>query len=362
MGGISAILSGVALIGFLMFLAGIGFVVVSASQGRPVRSGVMLSITGLVLGLLFSVVSQGILIVEPTQRAVVFQTLSGELETPRGPGTSIILPILQQATIYDITLREYTVAGATEEGNRRGDDAVRVRTVDGQEVLIDATVIYRINPDGDNVNTVHRLWQNRFEDDFVRPVMRGLVRDVISGYRAEAVYSTSRGDIQRLISEELSARLATDGLQVTDFLIRNVTFSNQDFINSIEQVQIAERRAQEAQFRVQQEQQEAARVRVAAEGERDAAITRAEGEAEAIRIRAAAEAEALSLVSAEIANNPNLIQYEYVQKLAPNVGLILLPSNSPFLFDFNSLNNMAEQNGVTLPQAPIPATPTPAAP
>jgi regulator of protease activity HflC (stomatin/prohibitin superfamily) len=185
--------------------------------------------------------------------------------------------------------------------------------------------------------------------------MRGLVRDVISGYRAEAVYSTSRGDIQRLISDQLSTRLAADGLQVTDFLIRNVTFSNEDFINSIEQVQIAERRAQEAEFRVQQEQQEAARVRVAAEGERDADITRAEGEAEAIRIRAAAEAEALSLVSEEIAKNPNLIQYEYVQKLAPNVGLILLPSNSPFLFDFNSLNNSIEQNGITLPQVTPPA-------
>jgi len=35
-----------------------------------------------------------------------------------------------------------------------------------------------------------------------------------------------------------------------------------------------------------------------------------------------------------------------------------VPSNSPFLFDFNSLNNMSEQNGVTLPQVP-PTTPAP---
>lgn len=358
MGGISALLGGVALIGFVLFLAGVGLVVVSASQGRPVRSGIMLAIAGLVVGVLFSVVSQGILIVEPTQRAVVFQTLNGDLETPRGPGTSIILPVIQQATVYDITLREFTVADENEQRTAAGDSAVRVRTVDGQEVLIDATVLYRINPEGENINTVHRLWQNRFETDFVRPVMRGLVRDVISGYRAEAVYSTSRGDIQRLIGDQLRERLAADGLEMTDFIIRNVTFSNADFINSIEQVQIAERRAQEAEFRVQQEQQEAARVRVAAEGERDAEIARAEGEAESIRIRAAASAEALSLVSEQLANNPSLIQYEYIQKLAPNVNLILLPSNSPFLFDFNNLAQMGEQGQGQFPgfntQPPAP--------
>lgn len=337
MGGISSLLGGIALLGVLLFIAGVGFVVVSASQGRPVRGGILLGVAGLIVALLFSVVSQGILIIEPQQRAVVFQTITGNLEEPRGPGTSIILPVLQQATIYDVSLQEYTVAGATEESTRRGDDAVAVRTVDGQEVLIDATVIYRISPDGDGVNRVHQLWQNRYTDQFIRPVMRGFIRDVISGYRAEAVYASARQAIQDSITQQIAERIAQDGFELQDFIIRNVTFSNQEFANSIEQVQIAERRAQEASFRVQQEQQEAERVRVQAQGERDAEIARAEGEAESIRIRAQAEAEALSLVSEQIAANPSLIQYQYVQRLAPNVSLILLPSNSPFLFDFESL-------------------------
>lgn len=352
MGGISSLLGGIALLGFLLFIAGVGFVVVSASQGRPVRNGIMLAIVGVVVGLLFSIVSQGILIVEPTQRAVVFQTLSGDLEAPRGPGTSIILPVLQQATIYDISLQEYTVASAAEESSRRGDDAVQVRTIDGQEVLIDATILYRISPEDDKVNIVHRLWQQRYVEQFIRPVLRGFIRDVISNYRAEAVYSSARTEIQTQITELLAERIAQDGFELSDFIIRNVTFSNVEFSNSIEQVQIAERRAQEAQFRVQQEAQEAERVRVNAQGQRDAAIARAEGEAESIRIRAIAEAEALRLVSEQIAANPSLIQYQYVQQLAPNVSVILLPSNSPFLFDFESL---AQANpGFTAPELLIP--------
>jgi len=41
------------------------------------------------------------------------------------------------------------------------------------------------------------------------------------------------------------------------------------------------------------------------------------------------------------------VQYEYVQNLADNVSIILLPSNSPFLFDFNELTS-------TLPQVTTP--------
>ena len=56
--GISALIGAISLVGFLLFLVGIGQAVVSASQGRSVRTGVMLSIIGLVVGLLFSVIRQ----------------------------------------------------------------------------------------------------------------------------------------------------------------------------------------------------------------------------------------------------------------------------------------------------------------
>jgi prohibitin 2 len=368
MGGLSGLVSAVALLGFLMFLAGIGLVVVSASQGRSVRSGVVLAVVGLLFGIVLSVVSGGILIVEPQQRAVVFQTISGVLETPRGPGTHIIIPVLQNSTIYPIEIQEYTVAGTAEQAGRTGDDAVQVRTIDGQEVLIDVTVFYRISPsqieilnqEGEvinvtNVNTVHINWQNRYEEQFIRPVLRGFVRDVVAGVRAEAVYATDRTRIQSQVEELMRQSLARQGFELTDLVIRNVTFSNAEFANSIEQVQIAERRALEAEFRVQQEAQEAERVRVRAQGARDAAIAEAEGQAQAIVLVARANAEGLRLVSEQIAANPSLIQYEYIRNLAPNVNLALIPTNSPFLFDFDSLAQaQADFQAPPVPEPEIP--------
>jgi prohibitin 1 len=332
--GISSLLGAIALLGFLGFLGGIGLVVVAASQGRNVRGGISLAVIGLAVGLVFSVISQGILIVEPSQVAVVFNTINGELGEPRRAGTHIVVPVLQSATLYPIEQQQYTMSGVPSEGAVQGDDAVRGRTSDGQEVFLDISVLFGIDPA--KANTVHVRWQNRYESDFVRPTTRGLAREVVSRYRADEIFGEQRAEVEDSLQQLLGARMDEEGFILTDLLIRDVTFS-QAFTDSIERKQIAEQQAQEAAFRVQEERQNAERVRVAAQGARDAAIANAEGEAQAIILRAQAQAEALRLVSEQLAANPSLIQYEYIQNLADNVQLALVPSNSPFLFDFSSL-------------------------
>lgn len=350
--GIGGLFGILAAVGFAAFLLGVALIVINLSQNRPIRALLPLAAIGLIAGLAFSLVSTGVIVVAPQEVAVVFQTFSGELDEPRNSGTHVIVPVLQEATIYPINFQQVTMAGASEGGGSTSgnDDPVQVRTIDGQEVLLDVTLIYRINPA--SVNTVHRNWQTNYESNLVIPVLRGFVRDVVSGYRAEAVYGESREAVQQAIEDAVSTRLSQEGFEVTDLIVRNVTFSSEEFAQSIERVQIAERQAEEAAFRVQQEEQEAARVRVRAQGARDATIAEAEGEAESVRLLAQAQADALALVSEQLAANPLLIQYEYIRNLSDNVTLVTLPSNSPFLFDFESLMQSAPQ---TVP--PVTTTP-----
>jgi regulator of protease activity HflC (stomatin/prohibitin superfamily) len=329
MGGISSLLGAVALVGFLVFLGGIGLVVVAASQGRNFRSGVSLAGIGLVLGLVFSVVSQGILIVSPQEVAVIFNTIDGELEVPpRLSGTSIVIPVLQSASIYPIEQQEYTMSSARGEGSRAAeDDSVEGRSLDGQVVFLDMTVIYSIDPS--QANLVHERWRNRYQEQFVRPTVRGLARDVISNYRAENIYGVRRTEVRDGIKDILGIRMLAEGLELSDLIVRNVSFST-EFANAIEMREIAEQS-------LLRENDEAERIRVRAAGARDAEIAAAEGQARSIVLRAEAEAQALRLVSEQLAANPTLIQYEYIQKLADNISLALVPSSSPFLFDFDSL-------------------------
>jgi regulator of protease activity HflC (stomatin/prohibitin superfamily) len=330
--GIGSLLGAVSLLGFLVFLAGIGLVVMSASQGRSARGGVLLAVLGVIAGLLFSILGQGILIVEPTQTAVIVNTFTGELDpVARRGGTHIIVPIVQQPFIYPISQQSVTMDGqpsGTDEG------AVVARTSDGQEVRLDVSVLYSVNPN--NVNRLHLTWQTRYENEFVLPNVRGVVRDAVSAFEAAQIYAGGRENLSESAFTRLASRMERDGLILSDLIIRNITFSEQ-YADAIERAQVAAQDAERARLQVQQRTAEAQQLLAQARGERDAEIARAEGSARAIVLRAQAEAEALRLVSQQIAANPNLIQYQYIQSLADNVSLALIPSNSPFLFDIASL-------------------------
>lgn len=350
--GISSLFSLLSVVGFVILVVGVAGAVMAMSQNRKARMGWLLAIVGAVVGVVFSIISQGVIVLQPAEVGVVFNSLGGGLSPqPLTSGTHLVVPVVQTTTIYSSAQQQYTMSGNTNEGARTGDDAVRARTADGQEVALDITVIYAV--DAANVNTLHTRWQSRFENDFIRPTTRGLVRDVVAGFRAQEIYGEGRADMELQIQTQLGASFNNEGLILSDVLVRDINFSDL-FTAAIEQAQIAEQESERARLRVQQIQQEAEQARAQAEGQRDATIARAEGEAQSIILRAQAQAEALRLVSEQIAANPSLIQYEYIQNLSDNVNLVLVPANSPFLFDLESITNAA-QSGTQLTPPEVPA-------
>ena len=219
---------------------------------------------------------------------------------------------------------------------------------------MDASVIYSINPA--DVVGVHIAWQNRYADGLVRPLSRGVIRDAISQFGVEEVYSTKRGEVSTLISNEMENQMAANGLLMSNFILRNITFSD-EYAASVEQKQIAEQQAQQAEYVVEQRRQEAEQARQVAQGRADAVVIDAEGDAEARLIQADAEAEALELIALAVEGNPDLISYLYINKINPAVQVMLLPDNVPYLLPLPTLGPPAPDEIGALPTP----TPTPTA-
>jgi hypothetical protein len=78
--------------------------------------------------------------------------------------------------------------------------------------------------------------------------------------------------------------------------------------------------------------------------------------------KAKGDAEALRLIADALKTNPDLLTYTYIQKLAPNVGLILLPAggNNPFILDLNQLQQQLPKTAVPTPapSVTVPVSPT----
>ena len=60
----------------------------------------------------------------------------------------------------------------------------------------------------------------------MRPTVRGLARDVISNYRAENIYGVRRTEVRDGIKDILGIRMLAEGLELSDLIVRNVSFSD----------------------------------------------------------------------------------------------------------------------------------------
>jgi regulator of protease activity HflC (stomatin/prohibitin superfamily) len=327
---IASILQGAAALAWLGTVGLIVLAVVNASRGRPIKRASTLVIGLIILAVVLSVLGAGFVFLPADQYGIVISAFSpnGYRAEPLGPGLHLIIPFAESVTPYTIAKQSYTMATTTGEGQVIGDDSIQARTKDGQQVYIDASVIYSIDPA--KLVQLHITWQNRYEDGVVRPVVRAAIRDAVSQFGVEEIVSTKRAELESAISEQISQGLAANNLIMDDFLLRNIRFSD-EYAAAVEQKQIAEQLALQAQFVVAQRRQEAEQARQVAQGQADAAVIAAQGDAQATILRAQAQAQAWAALAEVLRNNPEMLTYEYIQKLAPNVSVMYLPSGTPLL-------------------------------
>ncbi len=333
---IASMLKGLAGLLWVGWVAILAFVIFRAARKTPLKSGKSLIVIVLVIAIVMTTVSSGLVFTNPDERGVVISAVSpqGYRAEALQPGLSWIIPFAENVVFYPISRQTYTMSIATNEGAVQGDDSIAARTMDGQEIYVDASVIFAINPA--DVVQVHIQWQDRYVE-LIRAQARGIIRDVVSQYKVEEVVSTKRAELVQKITDKMRDKVEANGLILNDFVLRNIAFSA-EYSASIEQKQIAEQQAQQAKLVVEQKKQEADQAREVAKGLADAAVTKAEGEAQARLIQAEAEAKAMQLIAEVLKDNPNLLNYQYITKLGDNISVMMVPSGSPFILPFPQTN------------------------
>jgi regulator of protease activity HflC (stomatin/prohibitin superfamily) len=325
---ISTLLQGIASFAWVGFIGVLLTIMIRASRNQPVKGLSTVVIVLLVAALLLTTAGAGVVFIEPDQMAVVVTVIGqgGIRREPLNAGLHWIIPFAERVERYSILNQTYTMSSVADEGQVGGDDSIQVRTKDGQQVYIDASVIYAIDPL--KTTDLYRTWRFDYENGLVRPQARGVIRDVASQYGVEEIVSTKRDEMQAAITEELTSALSDNNLVLRDFVLRNIRFSD-EYALAVEQKQIAEQQAQQAKFVVESKKQEAEQARQIAQGQADAAVIAAKGEADARLIQAEAEAKANQLLSQSL--TPTLLQYQYILKLAPGVQSIFIPSDNQFI-------------------------------
>ncbi len=211
----------------------------------------------LLLGLSFSVFK----VIEPGRVGV--KTLFGKVENDVLPSGLHLINPLVDVTTFDVKTQNYTMSGVTNEGQRQGDDAIRILSADGLEVTIDLSVLFRLK--ADQAPFVLQNIGTDYVDKIVRPVSRTAIRDNAVYYEAVALYSTKRQEFQDKIYKTIGESFSKRGIELQQLLVRNITLP-QSVRSTIESKINAEQDAQKMQFVLQKERQQAEQKRIQAQG------------------------------------------------------------------------------------------------
>jgi regulator of protease activity HflC (stomatin/prohibitin superfamily) len=325
---ISSLLQGIASFAWVGLFGVIVAIFIRASRNQPVKGLTTAVILLLAVALLLTTAGAAVIFIEPDELGVVVTAVGGGgiRPEPLPSGLHWVIPFVERVERYSILNQTYTMSSAADEGQFASDDSIQVRTKDGQQVYIDASVIYAVDPA--KAIDLYRTWRIGSQDGLVRPQARGVIRDAASQYGVEEIVSSKRLEMSGIITEELRRIFAENNLVLRDFVLRNIRFSD-EYAAAVEQKQIAEQQAEQARFVVDQKRQEAEQARQIAQGQADAAVIAAQGAAEARLIQAQAEAEANRLLAASL--TPELIQYQYILNLSPGVTTIFIPTDNQFI-------------------------------
>lgn len=245
------------IIGLLLIVVGYVF---SKNESPLTKYASIVRIIGVVviaLGILTSLFKQ----VEAGKVGV--KSLFGSVEPEvLESGLHMVNPMMD-ITIFDTQTQNYTMSSIHDEGEKEGDDAIRVLSSDGLEVVIDLTVLYRISPK--DAPKIYKEIGSDYGAKIVRPISRTRIRDNSVYYEAVALYSTKKAEFQQRIFKTIEKDFKDRGLILEQLLIRNINLP-ESVKKTIESKINAEQDAQKMTFVLLKEKQEAERKRVEAQG------------------------------------------------------------------------------------------------
>lgn len=305
-----------------------------SSNNPPPISTIRLAaliLTGIVaivlLGLTFSAWRS----IRPGYVGIIFDKANHNVTTGAlDPGWAFINPFTQAIQEYPVTIQTYQMVQSAVEGQRRGDDSIKIQSNEGQQINLDVVIQYQVEKA--NASQLYVDWGGApievVENGVVRQYTRSQVPVITAQYGWEEITSTKRAEIITKITDVLRKEFDRRHLNLISFGVREVHLPA-SLQQALDQKIHAQQAAEQQKYQLAQAQVKAEQDVAQATGQANAVKAQAEGDAQAILTKAKAQAEANELLAKSI--TPALIQYEQLQRWDGRLPLFSGAAATPLL-------------------------------
>ncbi|MCI0493833.1 prohibitin family protein [candidate division KSB1 bacterium] len=315
MGYVIAFIVGILVMGFIIQSKGYPGV---GGAGQFFRGKGKLILGLIIILLLVFLIAQSITIIQAGTVGVVKRL--GAVKQELTPGLHFILPLVDEVVLYPTIKKTYEaseIPGSSEADFP--DIIISALTADGQQIRVGITARFMIQP-GKAAWILQNLGtEQEYVEKVVKTEIRGSGRRVPTRFTSYDLYTKRSYDAQQALFDEISPKFQENALILDELILRNITFTD-EYARTLEEKQIALENISTEKNKLEQE-----KIR------KEQKIVAAEGDAKSIDIRQAA-----------LSKNPTIIQWEFVQKLAPNIQWGILPQNAVPLLNMQGLTTPAK--------------------
>ena len=264
-----------------------------------------------------------ILLIVLVQSAVIIQAghvgvvkRLGAVRSELAPGMHFIVPWIDRVILYPTIKKTYEASDVPRESRADFPDMIiTALTSDGQQIRVGITARFMIQA-GKAAWILQNLGTEQdYVEKIVKTEIRGSGRRVPTKFAAFDLYTKRSYEAQQVLFDEISPKFKENGLILDELVLRNITFTP-EYAKTLEEKQIALENITTEKNKLEQE-----KIR------KEQKIVAAEADARSIEIRQAA-----------LTKNPTIIQWEFVQKLAPNIQWGILPQNMIPMFNLQALS------------------------
>ncbi len=163
---------------------------------------------------------------EANEVGVVVNLLTGLDPEYRPPGATYILPpLITDWYVFSTQAQTLTMVASPDQGDRPGKDDLEFKTRDGNDVGVDVTILYRLEPDkAPYVLTSVARDDLSLKERIVRPMARSIVRDVLNELSSEDIYTGRKFEAAERARVVLDEQLAQYGVRCDNVILGDHRF------------------------------------------------------------------------------------------------------------------------------------------
>ena len=242
-------------------------------------------------------IALSIVVVPSGMGGVCISDTRGTLPGTLYSGVHFIAPLGEHVQTFDLRDKVFTTAMPGEEkrttsAKERGaqQEEMSVQSKEGLSIGLAIAVRYRL--DARRLDYVQSHLPQPIDQELVAPVVDSAWRELTPNYTVREIFSSKREEVRKLAAEEITRRLAADGVLVNEVMLRDIQLPP-EYAKGLEDLLEKEQKDDQMTVETEMQQKQVTIAGLEAEADKVQKVKQAEADAQSKVVEAKGEADAM---------------------------------------------------------------------